>query len=95
VSSTTHHNPFERFDNSMERWLGADMRLIYGMAVPILMVCGLILLLALNPTTWLVIGVLLLELGAGAVVLRGIMALLNDDGNDEEQVRTRPHQIDG
>jgi hypothetical protein len=83
VSTTTHHNPYERFDDSVERWLGADMRLIYGMAIPILMICGLILLLAFNPTTWMVIGVLLLEIGATGVVIRGIMAMLDDSGNDE------------
>ncbi len=76
-------NPYERFDSSMESWLGADLRLIYGMAVPILMVTGLILLLALNPTTWMVVAVLLLELGACAVVIRGILAMLNG-GEDEE-----------
>lgn len=80
MSST---NPYERFDSSMERWLGADMRMIYGMAVPILMVTGLILLLALNPTTWMVVGVLVLELAAGAVVIRGILGMLADGDGEE------------
>jgi len=80
VSST---NPYERFDSSMERWLGADMRMIYGMAVPILMVTGLILLLALNPTTWMVVGVLGLELAAGGVVIRGILGMLADGDGEE------------
>ena len=79
----TTSNPYERFDRSMERWLGADLRLIYGMAVPILMITGLILLLALNPTTWMVVAVLVLEVGACAVVIRGIMAML-DGGEDGE-----------
>src|SRR5579864_3398587 len=47
-----HEYPFQGFDESVEHVLGADMRLIYGFAAPILMVVGLIIILALNPATW-------------------------------------------
>jgi hypothetical protein len=73
------HNPFRGFDESVERVLGADMRLIYGMAVPILMVCGLIVVLALSPATWLVVAVLVIEIALLAVVVLGFFGLLNED----------------
>jgi hypothetical protein len=41
-----HEHPFRGFDESVERTLGADMRLVYGLAAPILMVVGLIVILA-------------------------------------------------
>ena len=75
--------PFRGFDQSVVRLFGADMRLIYGMAVPILMICGLIVLLALTPTTWLVIAVLILEVAALGVVLAGLFAMLNESEEDQ------------
>ncbi|MBV8429946.1 MAG: hypothetical protein JO244_02205 [Solirubrobacterales bacterium] len=79
----THENPFQGFDQSVERLLGADMRLIYGFAVPILMVVGLIVILALTPSTWLVITILVLEIAALCVVLAGFIGMLNEPGGDE------------
>ena len=75
----THHNVMSEFDDSMERALGADMRLIYGLAVPLFMVIGLIVLLALNPTTWLVIGIVLLEVAALGLIVYGLMNMMRDD----------------
>ncbi len=73
---------FAGFDASVERVLGADMRLIYGFAVPILMVVGMIVVLALRPETWLVISILVLEVGALAVVVAGIVEMLNEEDDD-------------
>jgi hypothetical protein len=87
TSRRSHAAPvrvFHNFDTSVERALGVDVRLLYGMLVPILMVCGLIILLALTPQTWLVITVVLLEIAALAVVVTGFVALLNDDTDDSE-----------
>ena len=78
-----HENPFRGFDDSVERALGADMRLVYGFAVPILMVVGLIVILALSPATWLVIAILLVEVAALGVVLTGFIGMLNEPGEDE------------
>jgi hypothetical protein len=79
-------NPFAGFDQSMERVLGADMRLIYGFAVPVLMVVGLIIVLALRPETWLVVSVMVLEFAALALVVAGIVAMLNERDDDSDGV---------
>ncbi len=76
-------HPFRGFDQSAVRLFGADLRLIYGMAVPILMIVGLIILLALTPTTWLVIAILLLEVVALGVVVSGLLGMLNEYEDDE------------
>ena len=86
ATSTHHPHAFRGFDESVERAVGADMRLLYGMLVPILMICGVIVVLALSPAVWLVAVILVLELGALAVVGYGLAGMLNetagDDGDD-------------
>lgn len=82
--STDHPNAFRGFDQSVERAIGADMRLLYGMLVPILMICGVIIVLALSPATWLVAIILVLEIGALAVVGYGLAGMLNEPPDDRE-----------
>jgi hypothetical protein len=82
-NSHPHEHPFRGFDESVERTIDADMRLIYGFAVPILMVVGLIAILALSPATWLVITILLVEVAALCVVLTGFIGMLNEPDEDE------------
>ena len=82
-SSPPSSSPFRGLERSVEHVLGADFRLVYGIAVPILMVIGLIILLALRPSTWLVVSVLLLEVAALAVVVVGFMGVLNDEDDEE------------
>ncbi|HUA70125.1 MAG TPA: hypothetical protein VMA96_03560 [Solirubrobacteraceae bacterium] len=90
-SYTSLSHAFRGFDRSVERVLGVDVRLLYGMVVPILMISGLIVLLALSPQTWLQIAVLLLELAALGVVLTGFIGILNDNGEeDTEDPGARP-----
>jgi hypothetical protein len=90
-SYTSLSHAFRGFDRSVERVLGVDVRLLYGMVVPILMISGLIVLLALSPQTWLQIAVLLLELAALGVVLTGFVGILNDNGEeDTEEPGARP-----
>ena len=82
----SHTNPtrvFHEFDVTVERSLGVDARLLYGMLIPILMVCGLIILLALNPETWLVIAVMLFEVAALGVVITGFLGMLNEDDDTD------------
>lgn len=78
-NTSPHPNAFRAFDASVERVLGADMRLIYGMLVPILMVCGLIIVLAFSPSAWLVGLILLFELLGLALVVYGFIVLIRDD----------------
>jgi hypothetical protein len=82
-----HANPFRGFDESVERVLGADMRLIYGFAVPILMVVGLIVILGLNPATWLVITIVVMEVAALCVVLTGFIGMLNEPDDEDAEPR--------
>lgn len=85
-SHTNATHVFHEFDQTVERALGVDARLLYGMLIPILMVCGLIILLALAPQTWLVIAVLLLEVAALGVVVTGFVGMLNEDDEDDTEL---------
>ena len=76
---TDDHHPFRGFNDSVTRTLGADARLLYGMLVPILVIVDLIILLALNPTQWLVAVIVVLEIGALALVVAGFLDLLSQD----------------
>ena len=84
---TEHEHPFRGFDESVERALGADMRLIYGFAVPILMVVGLIVILALSPATWLVVTIVVIELAALCVVMTGFIGMLDEPAADQDAER--------
>ncbi len=79
-----HEAPFAPFERATERALGVDMRLLYGFAVPILMVCGVIVLLGLAPSPWMVAGVMLFEALCLGVVVTGFMGMLNEDDEDAE-----------
>ena len=83
TAQQSHQHPFRRLDDSVQGVLGADLRLIYGMAAPMLMIIGLILLLALRPETWLVIAIVVMELAALALVVYGLFGMLSED--DDEQ----------
>jgi hypothetical protein len=83
ATSTDHPHAFRGFDESVERAVGADMRLLYGMLVPILMICGVIVVLALTPAVWLVASILVLELAALGVVGYGLAGMLNESPSDD------------
>jgi hypothetical protein len=75
-----HHRPlFRGFDESMTQILGADLRLIYGLAVPIAMIVGLIILLALHPAKWIVAAVVVCEVAGLALIVSGLYAMMSDD----------------
>lgn len=82
-----HESVFRGFDESVEHTLGADMRLIYGMAAPILIVVGMIVVLALSPAAWLVVVIVLVEIAALGLVLSGFTSMLNEPGEDESEPR--------
>ena len=82
-----HHEPaFRGFDSAVERALGADMRLVYGILAPIVMVIGLIVVLALQPATWLVAVVVVGEVGALAVVITGLLGMMSTDDDQEDVI---------
>ncbi|MGO9972175.1 MAG: hypothetical protein ACLP01_05070 [Solirubrobacteraceae bacterium] len=68
----------------IERLIGADMRLIYGAIVPMVLIVGLVVLLTLQSTSWwLVALVLVVEFAAVGLVVFAFMKMLDED-NDEE-----------
>jgi hypothetical protein len=78
---------FRGFDESVTRMLGADLRLLYGIAIPILVIVGLIIVLALQPATWLVGAIVILEVGALAVVVTGLLEMMSDEDDDGQRSR--------
>lgn len=94
---TTEPGPPDRsvppLHRRVERLLqSGDMRLIYGMAVPLLIVVGLIIALAISGQTWLVIPLILVVIILTAVVMIGIGQMLGDEDEDEEEEADRPPQ---
>lgn len=76
-------NPFLGLDTWLESALGADMRLIYGVAIPMIVVVDLIVLLALSPTAWLVGLLMLVEITALGLVIFAFMKMLDDDHDQD------------
>ena len=64
-------------------WLygSGDVRLLYGMAVPVLAICGLVALLALAPEWWLLPAMMLVVLVLAGVVLIGVSQMLDEGGS--------------
>lgn len=84
--TTTHarSNPFMGVELLIERLIGADMRLIYGAIVPMVLIVGLIVLLTISSSSWwLVALVLVVEFAAVGLVVFAFMKMLDED-NDEE-----------
>ena len=84
ITTSGRSNPFAGVEDLIERMLGADMRLIYGAIVPMVLVVDLIVLLTLQSTSWwLVAAVVVVEFAAVGLVVFAFMKMLDDD-NDEE-----------
>ncbi len=80
--SHTHHTPYTRvhkFDGAVERFLGADMRLLYGMGVPVVgvsAVIAVVIAFAASPLT--IAGLMALEVVMLVVVVVGFFAMLDE-----------------
>ncbi len=84
TSRPARSNPFLGVEMLIERLIGADMRLIYGAIVPMVLIVGLVVLLTLQSTSWwLVALVLVVEFAAVGLVVFAFMKMLDED-NDEE-----------
>ncbi len=75
-------DPLHGLDREVERDLGADMRLLYGMLVPILAVCGLIVWLVFARSYWVVAAAVVLELAALGLIVVKLMAMLAEGEAD-------------
>lgn len=73
-----HPSPYAPFERAVERILGADMRLLYGMAVPVILLCVCIALaLGYAASTWVVAGLMVLEVIVLGVIMVGFVGVLN------------------
>jgi hypothetical protein len=78
----TRYAPVHKFDGAVERFLGADMRLLYGMGVPVVgvsAVIAVVIAFAASPLT--VAGLVALEVLMLVVVVVGFFSML--DGSDD------------
>jgi ABC-type transport system involved in cytochrome bd biosynthesis fused ATPase/permease subunit len=71
-------NPFARLDKTVEGLLDADLRLIYGIAVPMLIVCAVIFVLAFDPSAVWVALALVLEVAGLVLIIVKVMAMVAD-----------------
>ena len=76
------------FDASMTRMLGADLRLLYGIGVPIAMIVGLIIVLAIHPAKWVVGVVVVCEVAGLALIITKLYAMMSDDDEAPGSSRT-------
>jgi hypothetical protein len=83
ATESAPHRPkgstYRNIDTWAERIIGADFRLIYGIGVPILILCGLIIALAAYPKAWLVAILVILEISSLVVIVRALMTMMDDD----------------
>jgi fatty acid desaturase len=76
---TTHHPSLhERVENATS---AGDLRLIYGLGIPLVAMVGFIAAAAVAGQVWLIAPLMLLVLGMTAIVLVGFAQML-DDGDD-------------
>lgn len=81
---------YEGVDRAFQRMLEVDARLLYGFVVPVLAICGLVVLLAFDPSGWLLgLAVVLLVLATLIVVLGIVRMLDEDDAADPGARRAR------
>ena len=65
-----------RLDAVLEDRLGADLRLIYGLAVPVLVLLALMIPMFAFPSYWLDGAVFVCVVGAAGVIVMQVMAML-------------------
>ena len=83
ASGEHHADPLHGLDVAIESVLTVDLRLIYGILVPILLVIGLMIPLILAPSYWLVAAALIPELAILGLIMTKIMAMLNETEEPE------------
>lgn len=68
----------------MEKALGIDARLFYGLFVPAAVIVVLVAALAFSPSWWLLVALVIALVGATGVVTVGILQMLGDDSDEDE-----------
>ena len=72
---------YQAVDRALQRLFEVDARLLYAFVVQVLAVSGLVVLLAFDPSNWLLALVVVLSLLASLIVMLGILRMLGDDGD--------------
>ncbi|MGZ6623686.1 MAG: hypothetical protein ACXVHD_29230 [Solirubrobacteraceae bacterium] len=70
---------YRAVDRAFQRVLEVDARVLYGIVVPVLAITGFVVLLAFDPSNWLLALAVLLLLLASLIVVLGIVRMLSDD----------------
>jgi hypothetical protein len=69
--------PLHHLDLAVAGFLGADIRLIYGLAVPVLLVVAAMLPMFFRPSYWLVGALMVLVVCCVAFIVTKVMAILD------------------
>lgn len=81
AAATRHasdHDPLAGLDRWIEKVIGADFKLIYGVLMPMLLICGVILAIVFTQSVWVVAVTLVLELAFLAFIVVKLMAMLGE-----------------
>ena len=70
---------YQAVDQAFQRLFEVDARLLYGIVVPVLAISGLVVILAFDPSNWLLALVVVLLLLASLIVVAGIVRMLSDN----------------
>ncbi len=84
-----HPDPLHGLDTSVESALGVDLRLLYGMLVPVLLIVGLIIALVLVRSYWLVAAALVPEIACLGLIVVKTMAMIDEPDQMETQTEPR------
>ena len=79
MPATTSSTPQDPLQETMERHLGADVRFLYGLAVPFLLATALIVVGVLAGGTWVVPVLVVILIALTGLVLREISRVLDED----------------
>ncbi len=83
----TPYMSIQRFDGAVEHFLGADMRLLYGMGVPVVGVSAVIsVVIAFAASPWTIAALMALEVVMLVVVVLGFFAMLDETDDTDPDV---------
>lgn len=83
----TRYTPVHKFDDAVERMVGADMRLLYGMGVPVVGVSAAIaVVIAFAASPWTIAGLIALEVVMLVVVVAGFFAMLDESADTDQDL---------
>jgi cell shape-determining protein MreD len=82
MASAAHTHHHYSLHERITRAVGADIRLFYGMAVPMFATVGFIIALAVSGQGWMVGAVVVFLLITLAVVVFGLYGMLDEDDDE-------------